>query len=154
MKTEKPPLKVREIQVVYSADKTLASRDKITCSKSAYDYLLNGYNEKTLAVQEQFVVMLLNNSNKPLGVYKASAGGLTSTVVDIRLIIATALKSLATGIILSHNHPSTNLNPSDADIQLTRKLKEACKLLDISLLDHIIISPLGEYKSLADEGML
>lgn len=87
-----------------------------------------------------------------LGVYPLSTGGITGTMVDIRLILSVALKEAATGIILAHNHPSGNLQPSSADRDLTAKIKDACKYFDISLLDHLIIAPDRKYYSFADEG--
>lgn len=104
-------------------------------------------------IKEEAVVLFLNRGNRVLGGYKVSSGGITGTIVDIRIILAIALKCLASGIILAHTHPSGELNPSRADKELTLKLKEAAKLMDISLLDHLIIS-LVAYYSFADEGMI
>lgn len=146
--------RLKELKVNYPSSKKQNIDEKITSSKKAYDLLLKSFDKNTIGCQEQFNVMFLNNANIPLGVYKASKGGLTSTVADIRLILAMALKSLASGIILSHNHPSGNLFPSDSDIKLTRKFKEACELLDITLLDHLIISPFGGCYSFADDGLM
>ena len=145
---------LRELEVLYSASQDQSLKEKITSSERAYELLLKSYNKNTICCQEQFNVLFLNNVNQPLGIYKASKGGITGTVADIRLILGMALKSLATGLILSHNHPSGNLKPSDADILLTKKFREACKLLDISLLDHIIISPYGGNYSFADNGLI
>ena len=97
--------------------------------------------------------MYMNRNNRVLGVYPLSEGGLTGTVADIRLILGIALKVAATGIILCHNHPSGNLKPSQADIQLTQRVREAGKLLDIPLIDHLIISPVCEFMSFSDEGL-
>ena len=83
-----------------------------------------------------------------------SKGGITGTIADPRLILATALKTAATGIVLCHNHPSGNLQASTADIEITKKIQSACNFLDIKLLDHIIISPSGTYLSFADESLL
>jgi DNA repair protein RadC len=102
---------------------------------------------------EEFKVLLLNRGNKVIGVYKASSGGITATIADSRLILATAIKSLSTSIILSHNHPSGNLKPSAADQDLTLKIKSACQYHDIKVLDHVIVSSEGYY-SFADEGLL
>ena len=88
-----------------------------------------------------------------IGSYQLSKGGITGTIADVRLILSVALKTLATGLILAHNHPSGNLKPSEADIQLTQKVKDAAKLLDIEVMDHIIISSEGYY-SFMDEGIL
>ena len=103
--------------------------------------------------KEVFYVMLLNNSNHVLGVSKISEGGMTSTVVDIRILFQTALKSHAVAIILAHNHPSGNLKPSQSDIQLTKKIRLAGETLDIKLLDHVILTN-ENYFSFADESML
>ncbi len=85
--------------------------------------------------------------------YQLSKGGITGTIADVRLILSVALKTLATGLILAHNHPSGNLKPSEADKKITNKIRQAAKLLDIELMDHIIISNEGYY-SFMDEGVL
>jgi len=102
---------------------------------------------------EEMYVILLNRANVIIGNFKVSQGGISAAVVDIRLILKPAIESLASGIILVHNHPSGNLNPSREDKQVTTRLKEAAKLMDISLLDHLIIA--GKlWFSFADEGIL
>src|SRR3990170_6054261 len=93
-----------------------------------------------LELQEEFKIMLLNRYNKVIGIFTVSSGGIAGTVADPKLIFGCALKAAASGIILAHNHPSGNLTASQADIDLTRKFKEAGKLLDIQVLDHIIIT--------------
>ena len=85
-----------------------------------------------------------------MGMCPISKGGVSGTVVDLKIIFATALKGRASAIILAHNHPSANLNPSQADIDLTKKIGKAGRLLDINVLDHLILSPEGEYYSFAD----
>lgn len=102
---------------------------------------------------EEFWVLILNRSNRVVHKRKISQGGITGTVTDIRLILKLALDSLATALILCHNHPSGNLQPSDADISITRRLKESASLMDISLLDHIIIAG-KNYFSFADENLI
>lgn len=102
---------------------------------------------------EEFWVLFLNNSNTILGRYQISKGGITSTVVDIRLLCKKALDLMAVGIILCHNHPSENVQPSAADISLTQKIKNAAQTLDIKLLDHLIVSQ-STYFSFADEAIL
>ena len=108
----------------------------------------------TIAVYESFKILLLNNSNKVKGIYQISHGGITGTLVDLRLLFAVALKSLSVALILVHNHPSGTLRPSEADKNLTRKIKSAADFLDIKILDHLILIPTGEYYSFADEGIL
>ena len=102
---------------------------------------------------EEFWCLLLNNSNKVIYKFQLSKGGLTQTVVDIRMLFKTVLEHLATAIILVHNHPSGQLNPSMADKDITQKIKQAGTTLDIALLDHLIITA-TDYLSFADEGIL
>lgn len=105
-------------------------------------------------MQETFKVVLLNNSNKVKGVYQLSQGGITGTLIDLRILFAVILKSLSVAIILTHNHPSGKLEPSDADKTLTNKIKRASKLFDITILDHLIFAPDGDYYSFSDNGIL
>lgn len=123
---------------------------KITCSRDAYDLLSPLMSDE---IREQFYLLLLNNANKVISEQVLSEGGITGTVVDARLLFKQALLSNATSIVLAHNHPSGNLKPSQADIDLTRKIKDAGKLLEIKLMDHLIVAD-GGYYSFADEGML
>jgi DNA repair protein RadC len=102
---------------------------------------------------EEFWVLLLNRNNRAIHRFMTSKGGITSTIIDVRMIMKTALERPATSMILCHNHPSGNTMPSDADQQITRKLKEAGKLMDIQVLDHIIIAQ-KSYYSFADNGLL
>ena len=118
------------------------------------NYKLQNKNKRRwYRMQEEVKLLLLNRNNQILGVFQLAKGGLTACVVDVRIILSVALKSLATGLILVHNHPSGNLKPSNEDIKITNRLKEACKLLEIMLLDHLIISK-DNYFSFADEGIL
>jgi DNA repair protein RadC len=150
---EKTNNKVTEISVSYTPSK--AEKPAIASSADAYAMFLEFFPKDTIALQEHFMVMYLNHSNKVLGIYPVSSGGMTGTVADIRLILAVALKTAATGILLAHNHPSGNIKPSRTDIALTVKVREAAKLMDIKLMDHFIISPQkGTYYSFADEGEL
>jgi len=102
---------------------------------------------------EEFWVLFLNNSNKVLAKLQVSKGGMTATVVDIRLLFKQALELFSVAIIVCHNHPSGNLKPCDADVQLAKKIKNAGNTLDIKLLDHLIIAEKA-YFSFADEGIL
>ena len=140
-----------EIQVSYYPKQVVGT--KITCSGDAYSVLKDFYPNETIGLQERFVVAYLNRANEVIGVYEASVGSMTSTIVDIRIILSVALKVAATNLILSHNHPSGNLKPSTADELLTTKIRKASYFLDIQLIDHIIISNNGYY-SFADESMI
>lgn len=145
--------KVAEVELVYKTKVKASERPLIKSSKDGYETFLKVWNENKMELQEEFKVLLLNRANRVTGVYEASAGGITGTVADTRLILAAAIKSLSVYIVLCHNHPSGNLKPSRADEELTQKIKEAGKYHDITVLDHIIISSEG-YFSFADEGLL
>lgn len=132
---------------------SLSSFKTINTSTEAFDLLTTLFPQETICLQEQFVVLYLNRANRVLGSYQLSKGGLTGTIADVRLILSVALKTLASGLILAHNHPSGNLTPSDSDLGLTLKIKKAAKLMDIELLDHIIMTNNG-YFSFVDEGII
>ncbi|MCD6556720.1 MAG: DNA repair protein RadC [Bacteroidales bacterium] len=102
---------------------------------------------------EEFWLMILNRANKIIELKKISAGGVSGTVTDIKIILKAAIEKTASGIIVCHNHPSGNIKPSSADINLTKKLKSACELVDISFLDHVIVS-YNHFYSFADEGVI
>lgn len=142
-----------ELQISYSHAMPKSQRTKISSSQECYNSILNIWNEDLLELQEQFYLILLNRANEIIGYSCISTGGISATIVDIRILFAIALKCCASGIILAHNHPSGGLIPSRNDKQLTSKIKEAGQLLDITLLDHLIITKHGYY-SFADEGEL
>lgn len=150
---KKRQFEVAEIQLTYKSKVKPSLRPKITASSDAYEILLENWNENKIEFIEQFKVILLNRANRVLGIYEASTGGVSGTVADPKLIFAAAIKTMASGILLAHNHPSGQLKPSDADIQLTKKLKDGGKFLEILVLDHIIVTNEGYY-SFADEGLL
>ncbi len=102
---------------------------------------------------EEFWILFLNRSNKVINRMKLSQGGISGTVTDVRMVMKKAIEYLASGIIVCHNHPSGNLNPSESDSKITQKIKEAGNLMDIQLLDHLIISD-KDYYSFADNGLL
>jgi DNA repair protein RadC len=129
---------------------TPAIRPKIKCSQDAWK-LLDG--ALTDLQHEEFWILLLNRSNQIIDQVRISQGGISGTVTDVRLILNAAVEKLASGIILAHNHPSGNLSPSDADLKITKKIKEAAMLLDLSLLDHLILSDQG-YLSMADDNLM
>lgn len=144
---------VAEIQLTYRSNVKPSLRPKINRSNDACDILRDSWDESKIELVEQFKVILTNRANKVLGIFEVSTGGMTGTVADPKLIFVAALKSGATGILLAHNHPSGNLTPSQADIDLTKKIKEGGKFLEIQLLDHLIITS-EDYYSFADEGLI
>lgn len=144
---------VCEVELIYRSKVKVSERPKIVNSKDAYAILKNNWDKNKIELQEQFKVLYTNRANKVLGIYEVSTGGITGTVADIKLIFAAALKVCACSIIISHNHPSGNLQPSRQDEELTRKIKEAGKFMDITLIDHLIITN-ENYLSMADEGLV
>jgi DNA repair protein RadC len=144
---------VAEITLSYKTKVKPSERPKISSSRDAYEILLQYWDKDKLELQEQFKVLFVNRAHKVLGQYELSTGGVSGTIADPKLIFVAALKACASGFIVCHNHPSGNLTASQSDIDLTRKLKEAGKFLEIQLLDHIIITT-EKYMSFADEGLL
>lgn len=145
---------IPEIKISVSFDKILKKSElmKISSSRDAYEIFKRVFNADTFDWCEEVIMLCVNNSNKVVGFYKISSGGMTGTVIDVRMIFTTALQCLATGIIIAHNHPSGTLIPSDADKAITRKIKEAGKFLDINILDHLIITD-ESYFSFVDDGI-
>ena len=125
-------------------------RPQITSSRDAYNAIAPLIMDLP---HEEFWILLLNRSNLVIGRERISRGGVSGTVVDAKLIFKKAIQSLAPAIILCHNHPSGNLRPSQADIDITRKLRKGGESLDVTVLDHLIVSERGYY-SFADEGMM
>tara|TARA_R110002033_G_scaffold152014_1_gene188584 strand:+ start:11687 stop:12136 length:450 start_codon:yes stop_codon:yes gene_type:complete len=146
--------KVNEIRISYKEKISLSKSLAIKSSADAGKLLFETWDKNTIALQESFKVLLLNNSNKIKGIYQLSSGGITGTLVDIRILFAVIIKTLSVGVILAHNHPSGKLMPSEADKQLTEKIKKAAQLFDVKVLDHIIVVPNGEYYSFSDNGLL
>jgi DNA repair protein RadC len=144
-----------ELTVSYQVTPDWSTLPVIGSSEDAYRELFKLFPQNTVALQEHFIVCYLNRANKMIGIYQISSGGITGTVCDPRIILGTALKVAAVSIVLSHNHPSGNLKASTADIELTKRLVEAGKLMDINVLDHLIVSPEdGKYLSFADQGLM
>lgn len=127
-------------------------RAKIFGSKDSETYIRQFYFDD-IEVYESFFILLLNRNNATIGYAKISQGGVSGTVVDVKIICKYAVESLATSVILAHNHPSGNLTPSDADSQITARVKSALKTLDIQCLDHIILTA-DSYFSFADNGVM
>jgi DNA repair protein RadC len=126
---------------------------KIKSAPEAYSMLMEMYNQDTFEYEEQVIVVFFNRANNTIGWYRLSTGGMASCIIDPKKVLATALKVGAHAILISHNHPSGELKPSDADRNITRKLNEACKLMELVLLDHIIVTADDNY-SFASDGFL
>jgi len=141
-----------EIKISYMNNVKPSDRRKVSGSADMADILRNVWSDRIEYVEE-FLVICLNRANMVLGWAKVSQGGISGTVADPKVIFQVALKANASSIIIAHNHPSGNLQPSEADINLTRKIKDAGLSLDLPVLDHLILTPEGYY-SFADEGLI
>lgn len=136
-------MKAREIKISYSTRKR--KKVEITCPDDMYELLKTVYRKEEIEAREYFYALYLNTANEVLGWQQISQGGISATVVDIRLILSVALKCLATSIIISHSHPSGRLVPSEEDKIITTRINRSAKLMGIDLLDHIIFTRDGYY---------
>lgn len=143
---------ITEVELTYRNKTIVSERRQIKTSKEAFEILQISWNKNKIELLEEFKIILLDRKNSCLGISNIATGGITSCVVDPKIIFATALKARATSIILAHNHPSGNLKPSQEDISLTKKIHSGGKLLDIDILDHLIVTS-ESYYSMIDEGM-
>jgi DNA repair protein RadC len=142
---------VAEVQLVYKTKVKPIDRIKVLESKDAENIFRKLWDTDQMELREEFKILLLNRANTVLGVFNVSQGGVAGTVVDPKLVFQAALKANASAIILCHNHPSGNLQPSQADIKLTKQLQACGKFLELEVTDHIIITA-TEYYSMTDKG--
>ena len=125
-------------------EQTTFTKVKITKSSDSYNVIKEYYSED-IEVYESFFILLLNRSNTTIGYAKISQGGIVGTIVDVKLIAKYCLDSLCSGVILAHNHPSGNLQPSKEDQLITSKIEKALELIEVSVLDHLILTKEGYY---------
>jgi DNA repair protein RadC len=142
-----------EIRLVYKNNVKPSERPRVTSSRDSFEIFRKCWDDTRIELQEQFKAMFLNRAHKVFGIIEISSDGIAGTVADPKLIMIAALKAGASGIVLAHNHPSGDLSPSPADIELTKKLKNAGVFLEIRLLNLIIVTVEG-YTSFADEGLI
>ena len=142
---------VGEVELTYKS--TSKSRNKIYSSEDAYKYLLPTYKKGTICYKEYFKVLFLNQASQVLGYTLISEGGITETCADVRVILQAALLTNSVAIILAHNHPSGSMKPSRQDMEITKQVRDAAKLMKITVTDHLILTDAGYY-SFADEGQL
>ena len=144
---------VSEVKVSYLSKIQAADRPRISSSRDAENIFRANWSDD-IELLEEFNVLFLTKANQVKGIFRASRGGMSGTVVDAKIVFAAALKGMAAALILAHNHPSGNLQPSQADIELTGRLRKAGEMFELPVLDHLILAPhIGCY-SFADEGML
>ncbi len=145
--------KVSEVILSYKTTVKASERPQINTSIDVHRVLQSNWNYETIEFIEEFKIILLNRANRVLGIVPISIGGTSGTIADPKVIFVSALKCNASSIVLCHNHPSGNLKPSHADIELTKKLKNAGLFLDLPILDHIILTKDG-FLSFADEYLM
>ncbi len=150
---ENPLLTVAEVTLSYRPSISPKQRPKIKRAEDAYHIFLQYWNRDKIYLSEQCYMMLLNIRGNVLGIVELSSGGMSGTVVDLKMVFATALKACAHTIILAHNHPSGDIVPSEQDRAVTGRVAEAGKILQVELADHLIITP-EEFYSFVNEGLL
>ena len=131
-------------------EETVLEKPSVQCSRDAYTIMHPLMGD---LLHEEFWILLLNRSNRLIEVLRTSQGGISGTVTDIRMILKNAILHSASSMVLCHNHPSGNLKPSKADMDITSRMNEAARFMEIKVLDHIIVAD-GNYFSFADEGLL
>lgn len=142
-----------EIELRYNPTVPAIKKPRIKCSGDAHAQFLLLLDQTQFNIKEEAAVLFLNRSKRVIGGYKLSSGGITGTVVDIRIILGMALKCLANGFIIAHTHPSGELSPSKQDLDITIRLMEAGKLMDIQLVDHLVITK-DSYLSMAEDDLI
>jgi len=148
-----PEIVVPELQVTYDRSSGKQFLGQISSPEDVAIFIKRTFNKGEIELQEHFIVLYLSQSNNIIGYYRHSKGAINATLADIRIILGTALKCAAVGLVVSHNHPSNNVTQSKADEQLTQKLKDAAATMDIKLLDHVIVTK-DNHLSFAEQGLL
>jgi DNA repair protein RadC len=144
---------ITKVQLMYKNKQNISERPQIKTIRQSFDIILPEYDPDTIELKEEFKVLLLNRANRVLGIVDIASGGVCGVTIDIKLIMRAAILSNASSIILSHNHPSMDTKRSPEDDAITRRVKNACEMFGIKLLDHLIITPYGYY-SYVDDGIL
>jgi DNA repair protein RadC len=144
---------INEVELVYVSTIKPSARPQVKSSNDAFTVFRSQWNHGTLELRVEIKVLLLDQSNRALGVYTLSKGGITGTIADMRLLFSAALKARAVFLMIACNSPSGALQPSETDKGLAQKIGNAGKVLDLKLLDYLIITP-DSYFSFADEGLL
>lgn len=144
---------VAELELVYKTKVKASQRPKISRPEDSFALLRQVWNAEKIEMVEEFKVLLLNRANRVLGVFQVSLGGVAGTVVDTGIILAAAVKANASSMILAHNHPSGNLQPSRQDEEVTKKIIGAAQFLNMKIHDHVIITA-EDFFSFAKEGLI
>jgi DNA repair protein RadC len=145
--------KVSEIELSFKPCIRASELPIIKSAEDAYTIFLNKWDDNKIEFVEQFYALLLNRANRVIGICQITSGGISHTIMDFRILFSAALRTVATGVIVAHNHPSGTLQPSQPDIQVTHAIRDAGKMLNIELIDHLIVTRHGYY-SFKEEGAL
>ena len=140
--------KAAEVKLTYNSRVKASERYQIRNADDSAELFFRIWDKSTIEHIEEVKMILLNRANRVLGVVHLSKGGLNGSIIDTRIVLQYAIKANASAVILAHNHPSGNLGASDADSRITNNVKEALKLVDIELLDHLILTFEEKYASI------
>jgi DNA repair protein RadC len=140
-----------ELDVVYKYHASMEGRPELKNPQQVVDVLKHVFDTQKMGLQEQLVVIYLNRQNRVIGTCNMFKGSHSSIVIDMRLILGAAIKIMASGIIVSHNHPSGNLKSSNEDRVFTKRLASAASLVDMKLIDHLIVTPDFKYASILED---
>lgn len=146
--------KLAEVELIYRNKTKVSDRPRVQTSREVYRLLKRSWDTNKIELLEQFKIVLTDRRNACIGIADISTGGVSGCVADPKIMFAIALKARATGLIMAHNHPSGALKPSQADIELTQRMVKGGKYLDITVLDHLIVTSEDKYYSFSDEGMM
>ena len=147
------PYKVSEVRLSYKTKPEKPEKVRVNCPADCYRVFMSHWEKGQIEHKESFRMLLLNQANVVLGIYKISEGGISDTSIDIRIIMQAVLLANATSIVLAHNHPSGNKTPGYGDIEVTKMIKEAARIMSINVYDHIIVCK-DRFYSFADKGIL
>ena len=145
--------KAAEVKLTYESKVKASERVQIKCALDAAEIFFKVWDRSTIEHVEEVKMIMLNRANRVLGVAHLTKGGLNGSIIDTRVILHYAIKANAAAVILAHNHPSGNLGASEADIRITKNVKEALKLMDIELLDHMILTYEEKYSTIETDGL-
>ena len=144
---------LKEFKIVPTKNNLEIPKKTIKNAEDAFEFIKQFWNED-IEVYESVFILLINRGNKTIGWAKISQGGIAGSVIDVKLVCKYVVDSLASAIILAHNHPSGNKKPSVSDIEITKKIIKALDFFDCKVLDHIIVTPDFEFTSLTEEGVI
>lgn len=145
---------IAEIKVSYDPKYEPSERWQVRSSDDAYNLFRTVWDNDSISFQEEFLIAYLNRSNQVLGIYRHAKGTEKACLISVKQVLAVAIKANASGLIIAHNHPSSSLLPSDQDVNLTKVIRQASEVFDLTLLDHLILRKEEGFYSFADDGII